>query len=123
MVVRLPRTPTVWKIELWPSNGSQYVLGGTQAASGTAISLDSTSLALMHNGGGGTTGASAILDWFRAFSTTVALDIDPPSNSAVGNLLNYELESNGTDNSGNGVSLGLGGTVNWQMTPVVPQLV
>jgi len=122
VVVRLQRTPTVWKIELWPANGSQYVSGGSEATSGSAVSLSSTSLWLMHNGGGGSSGAPAILDWFRVFSAAVALDIDPPSNRAVGNLLNYELESSGTDNSGNGVSLVLSGTVNWPLTPVVPQL-
>ena len=122
VVARLQRTPTTWRIELWPSNGSQYISGGSAAASGAAISSGSTSLALMHNGGGGTSGASAILDWFRLFSTAVGLDADPPGNGAVGNLLNYELESNGIDSSGNGVSLALSGTVNWPLTPVVPQL-
>jgi hypothetical protein len=122
VVVRLQRTPTQWRIEMWPSNGSQYVPGGVSSFNGSTISLASTSLALMHNGGGGSSGAPAVLDWFRVFSTAVAADSAPPSNGATGDLLNYELESNGSDTSGRGITLSIGGTPSWPQTPVVPQI-
>lgn len=121
IVVRLQRTPTEWRIELWPSSGSQYVPGETAGTSGSAISLASTTVDLMHNGGGSGR-VPGVLDWFRVFSTSVAADSLPPSNTSTGNLLNYELEGDGADSSGRGSSLSMGGAPSWPQTPVVPQL-
>lgn len=122
IVVRLQRTPSSWQIELWSATGGDYLASYVASTNGAAVSLASTSLALLHNGGGGTTGPQTSMGWFRVFSTVVGPDSAPPDNNNGGNLLEYRLENGGVDSSGNNLPLSMGGTVNWVSTPVVPMV-
>ncbi len=121
VIVRCMRTPTMWALELWRSDGSERSSGGYVATDAATFSLGGDDFNVLHNGGGGSTGVPAGLAWLRVYSTSVTFDSAMPTNAAGGDLLDYELEGNGTD-SASGLTMTLTGSPSYPSTPVVPMV-
>lgn len=122
VLVRVQRSVATDKytIELWRANGSEYVFGNIDVLSAGAANI-SGDIDFAHTGGGAG-GVAGQVAWLRVYSTVVAIDSAPPSNVAGGNLLDYEFEGGGTDDSGNVQNLTMTGSPAYANSTVAPLL-
>ena len=118
ILIRAQRNVTTSKlsVEVWDLGSTYYAYQELSFTRGTDTGL----LNLYDVGYDSNSERPCDVAWARFYSTVVAVGSARPALSEEGNLASYQLEGNGNDTSGNGLTLTLTGTVGYQTTPVVP---
>lgn len=114
MLVRIQRNVTDSRldVEVWDIDGNNYQLwSGTGLTYSTSYTTANGNLASFPTSGG-----NVQLAFFRAFTTLVPLGSRPPVTSEIGDYLDWKLDGNGNDASGNSRTVDVSGAT-FETTP------